>query len=272
MKNKCNIAKDLMPLCIDGVASEESQQYVDEHIAECTECAVAYGEMRVELPRNSADKAKAEMELAAKKMRSKRTRRGIFAALLSVVIFIGGALVWNEIEWHTRFDLSQSVALNMYDAKVYQTDEGKGVIFLNLQSDEDVYASPSKKYIWANDENKKNILEIEMWTTIIPRDMSEDEKNAAKLFRTIVEGEILPNGWYMSGYEYYKGVEPFDEIVVVSGDQRQVIYRRGDQVPLCSVEMNEYLNAYMDTKPEGMTMEEWRAELVKLYDAIPEWR
>jgi predicted anti-sigma-YlaC factor YlaD len=56
MKNECNVAKDLMPLVIDGVASEESKQYVNEHVAECTECAIAYGEMRVELPRISAEK------------------------------------------------------------------------------------------------------------------------------------------------------------------------------------------------------------------------
>ena len=47
MKRKCNVARDLMPLVIDGVASEDSQQYVDEHIAECTECALTYGAMRV---------------------------------------------------------------------------------------------------------------------------------------------------------------------------------------------------------------------------------
>ena len=88
MKSKCNVAKDLMPLCIDGVASEESQQYVDDHIAECTECAIAYGEMRVELPRANQEKERAEMERAAKKLRRKRVLRGVVGGMAGVVIFL----------------------------------------------------------------------------------------------------------------------------------------------------------------------------------------
>ena len=38
MKNNCDMARDLMPLTIDGVASEASQNYVNEHLAECAEC------------------------------------------------------------------------------------------------------------------------------------------------------------------------------------------------------------------------------------------
>ena len=88
MKNECNVARDLMPLVIDGVASEESQRYVDDHIAECTECAVTYGSMKVELPRINAEKERAEMEKAAKKLRRRRIRRGIAGALAGIAIFM----------------------------------------------------------------------------------------------------------------------------------------------------------------------------------------
>ena len=88
MKNKCNVARDLMPLVIDGVASEESQQYVDEHIAECTECALTYGAMRVELPRANQEKERAEMEKAAKKLRRKHVLRGIAGTLAGILTFL----------------------------------------------------------------------------------------------------------------------------------------------------------------------------------------
>ena len=88
MTNNCNVARDLMPLVIDGVASEESQQYVDEHIAECTECALTYGAMRVELPRANQEKERAEMEKAARKLRRKRIFRVVLAAVLSIAIFL----------------------------------------------------------------------------------------------------------------------------------------------------------------------------------------
>lgn len=34
----CDVAKDIMPLCVDGVCSENSKQLVQDHIKECTSC------------------------------------------------------------------------------------------------------------------------------------------------------------------------------------------------------------------------------------------
>ena len=61
MKNECNVARDLMPLCIDGVASEESQQYVDKHVASCHDCELVYGEMKSALPQVTAEKENAAL-------------------------------------------------------------------------------------------------------------------------------------------------------------------------------------------------------------------
>lgn len=37
--NKCNIIRDILPLYIDGVCSEDSTNLIKEHIADCRECA-----------------------------------------------------------------------------------------------------------------------------------------------------------------------------------------------------------------------------------------
>ena len=37
-QNNCEIARDLMPLSIDGVCSEGSQRFLDTHVAECKPC------------------------------------------------------------------------------------------------------------------------------------------------------------------------------------------------------------------------------------------
>ena len=55
MKNECNVARDLMPLVIDGVASEESRKYVDEHVENCHACELIYGEMHAALPQVNAE-------------------------------------------------------------------------------------------------------------------------------------------------------------------------------------------------------------------------
>mgnify|MGYP000890224871 CR=1 FL=1 len=50
MKRNCDMVRDLMPLCIDGAASEESQQVVAEHVAECKSCQQIYQDMQGSLP------------------------------------------------------------------------------------------------------------------------------------------------------------------------------------------------------------------------------
>ena len=39
MKNKsCDVILDLLPLYVDGVCSEESSKFVEEHISKCESC------------------------------------------------------------------------------------------------------------------------------------------------------------------------------------------------------------------------------------------
>ena len=42
MKTDCNVARDLMPLCIDDAASEESVNYLNDHLVQVAE-AIADG-------------------------------------------------------------------------------------------------------------------------------------------------------------------------------------------------------------------------------------
>ena len=42
----CEIIKDLIPLCIDGCCSEESEKAIGEHINHCSECKKLFEEMK----------------------------------------------------------------------------------------------------------------------------------------------------------------------------------------------------------------------------------
>lgn len=272
-KSNCNVAKDLMPLVIDGVASEDSQKYVEEHIAECTECAVTYGGMQVKLPleKESAEKERIDMEKAAKKLYRRRRLRAILGILLSIVLVAGGMFAWNEIDYQLTGKMSEVVPLNTYIARVYQTSEGQGIIVLNLRDGKEIFAAPGHHYTWAGKLGaEKTALEIEMKTTVWKKRMDEDERNSAMLWRTIFAGNISEDGWYFEGYKYDEDTPPYDEIAIICGDERQVIYTRGDKVPLCSPEMEEYARLYTGGKPMGKTSQEWRADLVKYFDTVPE--
>ena len=41
MNKDCAMARDLMPLVIDNVASEESREFVENHMAGCDECSAS---------------------------------------------------------------------------------------------------------------------------------------------------------------------------------------------------------------------------------------
>lgn len=268
MTNNCNVARDLMPLVIDGVASEESQQYVDEHIAECTECAVAYGEMRVILPRANEEKERAEMEKAAKKLRRKRIFRVVLAAVLSIAIFIGGTFAWNEIEYRLTQDRSQTMTLDEYTARLVQTKAGNVIVCVNLNGRDDLDSVMKRHVSWSGIKNNtKNVLEIEMLKTPIPQYLSGDDANIQKMLRVYFGGSVVDGEWYNVVNE---SGESWDEVALISGEDRKVIYTKGDSIPYCSEEMEAYYAAYHEKQPAGKTMSEWRVDLVTLLDATPE--
>ena len=268
MTNNCNVARDLMPLVIDGVASEESKQYVDEHIAECTECDVAYGEMRVILPRANEEKERAEMEKAAKKLRRKRIFRVVLAAVLSIAIFIGGTFAWNEIEYRLTQDRSQTMTLDEYTARLVQTKAGNVIVCVNLNGRDDLDSVMKRHVSWSGIKNNtKNVLEIEMLKTPIPQYLSGDDANIQKMLRVYFGGSVVDGEWYNVVNE---SGESWDEVALISGEDRKVIYTKGDSIPYCSEEMEAYYAAYHEKQPAGKTMPEWRVDLVTLLDATPE--
>lgn len=87
MKHDCDIVRDLMPMCIDGTASEKAKQMVDEHVAECPPCDKVYtemkGEAKLELP---VQPAAPEFVTTVKKMKNRRKRRTWLTLLMGIII------------------------------------------------------------------------------------------------------------------------------------------------------------------------------------------
>ncbi|MBQ8200474.1 MAG: zf-HC2 domain-containing protein [Clostridia bacterium] len=87
MAEKCSIIRDLMPLCIDGTASEESKKRVEKHLAGCAPCETMYNEMKaaveISVPENRENP---EFVRAVKTMKNRRKRRIWLWMLLGVVL------------------------------------------------------------------------------------------------------------------------------------------------------------------------------------------
>lgn len=54
-RNDCEIARDLMPLSVDGVCSEGSQRFLDNHVAQCQPCWDTFARMKAGMPSIQAE-------------------------------------------------------------------------------------------------------------------------------------------------------------------------------------------------------------------------
>ena len=89
MNKDCAMARDLMPLVIDNVASEESREFVENHMAGCGECSAVYEEMKKDIPAKTEQEKGSEQEAfsrAAGKLKRKKRLRVLRNVLLGVLI------------------------------------------------------------------------------------------------------------------------------------------------------------------------------------------
>ena len=276
MKSKCNVARDLMPLVVDGVASEESRQYVDDHIAECTECALAYGAMKVELPRANRERERAEMERTAKAMKKKRRKRlilaGVVGALMSIVLLVTGNWLYQRLTLSMQYPMDK----DDFTVQLYGMSDGSGIAVFDLAQD-DAICGVSMGY-------GNGIVNLQMSEPAI---QLGDERYEIMYggYRTWEMGFLDERGWMNiaewtwlgrgnDGGETYLecNQEPIKEIWINYGDGQELVYRHGDEVPTCSPEMEAYLYALDNPHGVGKPAEYNYDKLAELRSAVPEWQ
>lgn len=128
LKEACALARALMPLEIEGVASEESARYVKEHIAGCTDCAVAYGEEKQRQRQATLEAAAQEGEQFRREMRRMKRRWMLRLALsvagaiaLALALFTGGFGLKTFLSDVYQF----YVPLDEYDLTLYRLEDGR---------------------------------------------------------------------------------------------------------------------------------------------------
>lgn len=87
LPDKCAVARDLMPLCVDGTASSASQRKVQKHVTDCPPCATVYQEMQTQIDLDVPDMQESQQfESAVKKVKHKHVWRKLRNVLLGVVL------------------------------------------------------------------------------------------------------------------------------------------------------------------------------------------
>jgi len=85
MKITCEIIKDLLPIYIDDLCSDDSKTAVEEHIAVCDSCRLELQTMQLSIPVNN--KEQNLNEAAVVKMLSKEWKKSKWKSLFKGIIY-----------------------------------------------------------------------------------------------------------------------------------------------------------------------------------------
>ncbi len=100
-KISCYIARDLLPLYIDGVLSAESTETVKAHLDECENCRESYGMLMRELSLPTAQKVATSDVGVLRKFKRRWNFKKLIIALISVLltatVIVNGYMVYENV-------------------------------------------------------------------------------------------------------------------------------------------------------------------------------
>ncbi len=85
----CKIVQDLLPNYIENLTDEVTNEYIEEHIATCAECAQVLKDMNGDL---KLEQINQEHEIKYLKGIRRRVRRTILAVTIAIILIAGGVI------------------------------------------------------------------------------------------------------------------------------------------------------------------------------------
>lgn len=119
LPDKCAVARDLMPLCVDGTASDASQRKVKKHVNDCPPCSKVYQEMQTQIELTAPDQQEtAQFETAVKKVKHKHAWRKLRNVLLGIVmaLVVCAGLAYG---YYWYFVEEVPLPLDLYELEIY---------------------------------------------------------------------------------------------------------------------------------------------------------
>ena len=88
MNISCEIIRDLLPLYVDDVCSDDSRELVEHHLQDCESCRTELNDMKGDLPQQKAIAEEMDSLKAARKAQTRATVKYIFSTLAAVLCLI----------------------------------------------------------------------------------------------------------------------------------------------------------------------------------------
>ena len=155
-KNDCNVIRDLMPLVLDRVASDESRGLVEEHMETCEECRKEYEKMKADMPQETLAEYEEEQRTIVEALKTtratqrKRKRRKlilVFAVAFVAVMAAGFLMTWlDQGNWPVNNE--------KYTMSLSRLKNGEIVVTMDLKFNSSFIGSTTRNV----EEDGKNIL------------------------------------------------------------------------------------------------------------------
>ncbi len=268
-KNDCSVVRDLMPLVIDRVASDESREMAEGHIAGCAACRKQYESMKSELPaetRAEYEKEQREFMDAIRAVKARRLKRRIVTAALAVVFCMaaafGGLYAYDRLFNRHSVAVDNSLYLlslaRLRDGRIVVTIDDAGINFsFSSNVDQHTVGGAACLHIYA--------------ATAPIHGSSAIRRSETKWCLA-----ILPAGEENRIQEVRQG----------KPDHYVTVWSQGDPIPAASEEMEAYFaieeqleNWFSHAQPsaDGKVMLDheyflWQDKLKEARRAVPEWQ
>lgn len=141
MKKKCAMARDLMPLVIDHAASEESAEFVQEHMEECDECREQFAQMQQEIASPVSAEQGENAAAFSHSMRQLKHRQRIRCALVcALCLLLAAALAFCALEVYLGHLIYNREDLPAEDAQIalFQLPTGEVQILIRRMDGLDI--------------------------------------------------------------------------------------------------------------------------------------
>ena len=264
-KNECAIVRDLMPPVLDRVASQESLEFVENHILTCEGCRKQYEEMKAALPeeiRAEYEEEQGKYKEVLRSVRKARLRRRILllalAAVLCFAAVLGGQFAYSRL----FVEPSVIVSPNDYPVTLSQMKDGSIVVTADIRKLHFNRTSTSETV----EENGKRILYL--YYLAAPVHSSDPDADWKQ------QKEVM---------NHLSGETEYSEIHTGLPGHSIVVWKEGNPIPAASEEMEtwfaldeQWSRCYSSlTESEDwytVFMNDWYDNLEKARLAVPEWQ
>lgn len=151
MKNECMIVRDLLPLYVENLVSDETRVFVEEHLAECEDCRKVLEQNRTS-PEITRDAGAVPLKSIKKHLKQQKRKSVFLAVLLVMAVLITG---------FGYLTMPQYIPYSEDLLSITENEDGMVLVSFN----EDKVTGFSLSDLAPSEDGEKIVLYIHAWKT-----------------------------------------------------------------------------------------------------------